>query len=309
MKTVPSVIAAFVTIAWSVRAEDVQTGITRATTAGPVATATSLSSVALLTPVATARIVGDIQDGTPARPQAHRPEFVASERDVLESKVHEQEGRTITVQKIKPVALPPPPAPLPRSSGEAVGTIAFKQQLADYRATHPGTGVISIGATVYRTHKVPPRTLVNYWPSRGDDPITFWSSANFALLSGIHSFLATDGRTYNFFMTWSTIDTGRADDLSGGMPLPDIPDFPMGSATFTIVGKPPADPSVLVPIQSLHDLYNSERLRLKTAFQGRERARLQQEADLKANPPQPKNIVLNYWTTDTPARAKKGGAK
>ena len=73
---------------------------------------------------------------------------------------------------------------------------------------------------------------------------------------------------------------------------------------FRSVGTPPADPSVLVPIQSLHDLYNSEFQRLKTAYDGRERARLQREADLKAYPPQPENIVLSYWTTDEPKPAK-----
>ena len=66
---------------------------------------------------------------------------------------------------------------------------------------------------------------------------------------------------------------------------------------------------MLVPIQSLHDLYNKEFWRLKTAYEGRELARLQQEADLKAHPPQPKNLVVNFWTTDTPKPAKKGGVK
>ena len=66
---------------------------------------------------------------------------------------------------------------------------------------------------------------------------------------------------------------------------------------------------MLVPIQSLHDLYNNEFGRLKTAYEGRELARIQHEADLKAHPPQPQNLVVNFWTTDTPKPAKKGGAK
>ena len=48
-------------------------------------------------------------------------------------------------------------------------------------------------------------------------------------------------------------------------------------------------------IQSLHDLYNREFQRLLTAYQGREQARLAQVAELKAHPPQPKDITLNYW--------------
>ena len=60
----------------------------------------------------------------------------------------------------------------------------------------------------------------------------------------------------------------------------------------------------MVSIQSLHDLYNSEYARLKTALEGRERARIEREAYLKANPPQPKDIVLNFWRTEKPAPVK-----
>ena len=59
-------------------------------------------------------------------------------------------------------------------------------------------------------------------------------------------------------------------------------------------------------IQSLHDIYDSEYARLKTACEGRERARIQREADLKANPPQPENVTLNYWSAEKPAAAKGG---
>jgi hypothetical protein len=84
---------------------------------------------------------------------------------------------------------------------------------------------------------------------------------------------------------------------------PDIPAFPDGPATFAIVGEQPAD-EILVSIQSLHDLYNSEYARLKTAMEGRERARIEREAYLKANPPQPKDITLNYWRVEKPAPVK-----
>ena len=162
--------------------------------------------------------------------------------------------------------------------------------------------MLSLGATVYRFKDSPPRTLVQYRPEPQGEPITFWSSADFSLISGIQGIVATDGRTYSLFMAWSITDTTRT---ALGHP-PDIPAFPEGQATFTMVGTPPADPSVLVPIQSLHDLYNSEYVRLKAAYEGRERARLQHESDLKANPPKPKNITLNYWRTEKPANDKGG---
>jgi len=204
----------------------------------------------------------------------------------------------------------PAPNAGPESRTAQIDNGTFKQRLADYRAAHPQSAVLSLGATVYRSQATPPRTLVQYWPERGGDPITFWSSADFSLIAGIHSFVATDGRTYSLFLAWGNIDTTRTAQAAQGTNLPpDIPIFPDGPNTFSIVGTAPADPSVLIPIQSLHDLYNKEFWRLKTAYDGRESARLQRAADLKANPPQPKNLVVNFWTADTPAPAKKGGAK
>ena len=83
------------------------------------------------------------------------------------------------------------------------------------------------------------------------------------------------------------------------------PAFPDGKASFEIIGASvPAED--LAPIQALHDLYNNEHARLKSAFEGRERARLEREAYLKANPPQPKDLVLNYWLTEKPAATQKG---
>ena len=246
-----------------------------------------------------ARILGDIPDGTPPPPAPPKPAFVVPARDILATTTQEQGGRTITIRKIKPIALPAPPAPPPAANTD---NAAFRERLAECRASHPVTPVLSLGATVYRFKDFPPRTLVQYWPGHGDEPITFWSSADFALISGIHSFVGTDGLTYSLFMTWSTTDTTRSTATS----VPNIPVFPDGPASFAIVGTPPADSSVLGPIQSLHDLYNSEFQRLMTAYEGRERARLQHEADLKANPPKPKNIVLNYWRTEKPAQTEGG---
>ena len=113
------------------------------------------------------------------------------------------------------------------------------------------------------------------------------------------------------FMGWGTVKIDSMMDLRAAKGLeydtPDMPKFPEGKATFQIVGKLPTSED-LVPIQSLHDLYNSEFERLKTAYEGRERARIAQEAYLKANPPRAKNIVLSFWRSDKPTSIK-GGAK
>ena len=298
MKVTPLVLATIMVLAPPARAQDTDTVDSREPAADPVAS-----------PV-TARILGDIPDGTPPPPQAPKPKFVISEKEVLQTTTHEQGGRTITIRKIKPIALPPPPAPVEQSIAEVDDE--FRARLAEYRAAHPKSGMLFLGATVFRSKDSPPRTLVRFWPKVRGESISFWSSADFALIAGgIKTFVDTAGDTHSIFMSWSNVDIDRMTDRFAAKgreyDAPDMPDFPEGMATFKIIGNQPAAED-LVPIQALHDLYNSEFQRLKIAYEGRERARIEREAYLKAHPPQPKDITLNYWRTERPASAK-GGAK
>jgi hypothetical protein len=296
MKTIPLVFVAVMAITASVRSQDV-----------PIAE--SPESVA--TPTA-ARIIGTIPDGTPPPPAPPKPEFIVPAKEILSTATHEQGGRTITIHEIKPIDLPPPPAPPSVSKISTSDEAAFRTRLAQYRASHPKSVMVCLGATVYRSKNSPPRTLLRYWPGSDGEPITLWSSADFALISGIHSFVGTDGHTRSLFMMWSSIDLDRLAIRFGSSPrsfqAPSIPEFPAGNATYQFVGTTPAADD-LVPIQSLHDLYNREFLRLKTAYEGREQARIEREAFLKAHPPQPKDITLNYWRAEKPAAAKKGGTQ
>ncbi|MEI7909861.1 MAG: hypothetical protein WCK77_09525 [Verrucomicrobiota bacterium] len=297
MKSIRLVLVAVMAIATSVHSQVTDAADSNDASVAPEASPT------------VARIVGNIPDGTPPPPAPPRPVFVVPGKDVLDASSHQQGGRTITLQRIKPIELPPPPEPA--SPAEGADNTAFKARLADYRAKHPRAEIVSLGASVYRFDNAPPRTLVTYSPGENTEPVTFWSSADFALLSGVYAFVDTDGQSRTLFMMWTNINVSRMASVfvSHGHKFqpPGIPDFPAGLASFTVVGKPPAA-DVLVPIQSLHDIYNSEFQRLQTAWDGRERARLQREADLKANPPKPKNITLNYWRTETPAPLQ-GGAK
>ena len=53
-----------------------------------------------------ARIIGDIPDGTPPPPEPPKPKFIVPAKDILKSKTYQQGGRKITVQRITPIALP-----------------------------------------------------------------------------------------------------------------------------------------------------------------------------------------------------------
>lgn len=260
---------------------------------------------------ATARILGEIPDGTPPPPAPPKPEYRIASRDILSTAIHEQGGRTITIREIKPIALPPPPPPAPALTPEQEA--AYREQIAEYREDHPKSDLLFIGATVFRSKDSPPRTLVRYWPGGKGGNITFWSSADFALIAGgINSFMDAAGDTHHLLMGWGNVDIERMAELHTAAgreyDVPELPDFAAGKATFQVIGELP-DAENLVVVQSLHDLYNSEYERLRTAYEGRERARLDREEFLKANPPQPKDITLNFWRTEKPAAEGEGAAK
>jgi hypothetical protein len=255
-----------------------------------------------------ARILHPIPDGTPPAPAPPKPEYHIASREILSTKTHHQGGRDITIRKIKPIALLPPPATVE----PAALTEEFTQRLAEYREAHPRIGMLFLGATVYRPKDGPPRSRVRYWPEGGGE-ITFWSSADFALIAGgIQSFADNQGREHHIFMSWGTVDIERMTELlaaNGRTYLtPEIPTFPEGKATYQIIGQaPPAEH--LAAIQALHDIYHNQHAELLTAYQGREQARIEREAYLKANPPPPQNITLNYWRSTKPAANRKGASR
>lgn len=239
----------------------------------------------------TARILGPVPDGTPPPPEAPKPEFTVTAHDVIESKTVEQGGRTITIREIKPIELPaPPPEPIP-----AAPDPRFQERLAAYRADHPKNEHFFLSATIYRSKYSPPRTFVRWWPQQGGEAIEFWSSTDFALIAGgIPSFIDSTGITRFMFISWSNVEIDKQSVRQAANAIPSIPDFSEGKATFAFIAKAPANEEILV-IQSLHDLYNTHRDELLTAYQGREQARLVREAEIKAHPPQPKDITLSHW--------------
>jgi hypothetical protein len=255
--------------------------------------------------ITAARILGEIPDGPLPPPEPPRPKFIVPAENVLASKSIQQGGRKITFQKIAPIALPPPVIAPPVDLTDP----AIQTRIADFREETSDEEFLFVGASIFKLKGSTPLTLVNTWPQGQGEPIVFWSSADFGLLSGFSSYVGSDEITRSLLLMWSTSELETHYDLENelGPDGPKLPDLPPGKATFKIIsGKP--SPQTLTGIQSLHDLYNNEYDRLLTAYQGRERARLQQEAELKANPPRPKDIVINYWRIEAPA-AQTGGAK
>ena len=252
----------------------------------------------------TARILGGLADGTPPPPAPAKPAFVVPAKEVISTKTIQQGGRTITIQRIQPIPLPPPP---PTRAPETHEQAASLEQEAEVSEPQPKWDFLMVGATVFHFKDSPPRTMVTYWPSGKGESVTLWSSADFRLLNGFTEFVAADGHAFRMMRMLSDADVDAIAGLQASEES-ELPDFSIGKATFTVTGDAPADAQVLAPIAALHEIYNNEHPRLLLAWQGRERARLQHEAERKANPPQPKEVTIRYWRTKTPAPAK-GSAK
>jgi len=280
----------------------------------PAATATNshpATTPATIQEVSNSHILGKIPDGTTPPQAAPMPKLAIASQDVLQTTTHLQGGRTITIHEIKAIPLPSPPLPVLKQMNTAADN-TYSKKITEYRAAHPKSDLLIFGATVFRSSGSPARTLVRYWPQGRGESITFWSSADFALIAGgINSFVDTSADTHHIFMACSTIDidqmTARMASKGRQYATPEMPEFPEGKVTFTVTGGQ-ASAEDLIPIQSLHDLYDKECARLRAAYEGREQARIAREALLKAHPPQPKDITLNFWRSEKPASKEQGGS-
>lgn len=196
--------------------------------------------------------------------------------NIVNSVTYDLGDRLLTVEQVNELALPtPPPMIVP------VPTPHSPQVQAPQEAPME---LVSMGATIYTGKTGPARTLVTY-QVKGEAMIEFWSSADWRLLANLGSFQSEDGRNWQFLLLPSVIDIGEADER------PSIPAFSGAEASFTIV-QGEATPEQLVPIQSLHALYDRDHTSLLAAFTIREAARIQREAELNANPPVPKDIII-----------------
>jgi hypothetical protein len=262
------------------------------------------------------RLTGPLADGTPPPPAPEKPKFIVRRENILKAETHAQGGRQITVQQITPIDLPPPPEEI----APVEVTPAMRALWDQHRAKFTRQEFIRLGATVYRSKSTPTRSHITLWQPDENPadtvaftPVIFWSSADFCLLTSLPTFIGSDGKSRSLFIAWGVQDIDRTAARYAGYGqkyrAPSAPALPSGPASFKIISGQPT-PATLAAIQSLHDLYNDEFPRLQAAYQGRERLRLSQEAEQKANPPQPKNLTLNYWhLPSTPTATPEGGAK
>ncbi len=149
-----------------------------------------------------ARIIGEIPDGTPPLPEPPKPGFTVAKRDVIEAQTYQEGGRTITFQRIAPPPLVDVPEALP--TAETVQEVTREElrdeQVVEVSDEYAADEFVMAGATVFRPKDGPPRSLVQLWPQGSGQSIAFWSSADFGLLSAIGSFVGNDGKTRSLML-------------------------------------------------------------------------------------------------------------
>ena len=235
----------------------------------------------------------------PESPAKVASKLVIAPEDVLETKVHDLGDRRITTQKVSPIELPPIPAPPPPPDPLDPAVQARMEAL---RAKYAKTTFVLIGATVYQSAAFPDgaRTRLTIQGQKGG-LVTCWSSADWELLGGTGGFVDQEGRKYALIMTCSRMDLDRWADFvarrGGNYTPPVVPVIPPGKATF-VVSSGDLVPASLAALEALHDFYDNDFEKLKARRKARNEEQLALEAERRANPPQPKDIVIRHWRMD-----------
>lgn len=78
--------------------------------------------------------------------------------------------------------------------------------------------------------------------------------------------------------------------------IPELPAIPEADPAFVITkGEPTADE--LAGLTALHAIYKTEHARLKAAYEYVRVVNEQREAELRANPPKPQNLIIKHWNS------------
>lgn len=258
-----------------------------------------------------ASVLGPISDGSPS-PAAPPPfKIETAQEDILETKVREQGGRKIIIQKVTPVELPPIPEPVAPTKPTPEQRAAWEARRLQMKKRE----FIFLSATVYRSPRYPggARTQFRLWSKDRKEPFEVWSNVDGQWMGGFANF-QTPTTVYSVCMGIGALDVDRIETVwasKGRIYTPPIvPEIQEGEARFVVTkGSPTADE--LAPIRAIHNLYNSEGEKLHLAFEGRVRAQKERAEFLKANPPKPQDIVIRYWRIEKPATAgqNEGGAR
>ncbi len=242
-----------------------------------------------------AKLVGPVSDGTPAKPAP--PKELPSFR-VQSKTVRQLEDRKIIMERVADPQLPYPPPPPAPATKEELEALRASPEWQGRIADHKESKLILLSASV-----VDGKATFVRWYHDGEE-FQAWSNVNFNHLSGFAEFESYRTR-YHFIMAVGDISTDKEHNTEWpGKPLELGVDYP----AFTLMKGDESKGDALAMMIALHDLYENEQDKLVAAHEGRLRASAEREAWLRANPPQPKDTVIQFWRREAPSKAEGGTA-
>ncbi|MEO5715558.1 MAG: hypothetical protein ABIT37_18920 [Luteolibacter sp.] len=221
--------------------------------------------------------------------EATSPEIPAIDpAHIVQSTTYDLGERLMTVQEVTKDELPTPPPPSP-----PLPVPPFVEQRPDAPEVAEQGGTLMMGGTVFLSKNGPPRTLITYRPQGSHTEITFWSSADWRLLTNAGPLVGTDGKTWDLMLMLSIQEIDSQTDPEELVQLAPIPNFPPGKATCQVIGGNPTA-QMMAPIALFHAKYDADFQMLHADFLKREEEQKLREAEIKAHPPEKKDVVLRF---------------
>jgi hypothetical protein len=206
----------------------------------------------------------------------------------------------VTVEMVKDPQLPIAPVTSPSATMSLT-----EEQRAELRArwlAERGKWIhVQLSATVY-DHK---RTFLRWYPQGNLAPqMTAWSNVDFNVFCGLDR-VTREGKNFSFMMLGiENVNTEKrrlaAARRGVAYEMPAFPDaLLVEQPVFVVVEGDATDAEALAPLVALHEWYGAERVALHEAYAARLKAQAEREAWLRANPPEPQDVLIRFWKTET----------
>ena len=220
-------------------------------------------------------------------PEVLTPQPIPGTYQILEQRIVQHDGYTVTYNRITPPQMSKVPAPV------ALPLTPEEQALADSRRGK-AHGTLSIGCTVF-DHEV----TELHWTSGGKRHVAY-SNIDFNLVAGLGTFDSAD-TVYSSFLAVG--NSTRA--LQAAAAIPALSEFPSDLSIYLVPADDTfteADNETLAALDALHAYYDANRAKLQQAYVEREQKRIAAQQWAKDHPPLKKDEVFYLWKKE-PATA------
>ncbi len=229
-------------------------------------------------------------------PEVATPQLIPGTYQILEQRIVQHDGYTVTYNRITPPQMSKVLAPVARPL-----TVA-EQALADSRQAK-AHGNLSIGCTVF-DHEV----TELHWTSGGKRHVAY-SNIDFNLVAGLGTF---DSANTVYSSILAVGNSTRATQAAAAIPA--LSEFPSGLSIYLVPADDTfaeADNEALAALDALHAYYDANRAKLQQAYVEREQKRTAAQQWAKDHPPLKKDEVFYLWKKEpaTATTSSEGGTK